>query len=344
MSGAALLVRADASATIGTGHVMRCLALAEAWQDSGGDAIFAVAEMPPAIEHRLAGEGFSIVRMPKPAGSSEDADATVNCARGRGAGWVVIDGDRFDVAFLQRVKSGVAGVLLIDDFAERGSFPADLILNPNLDAAEESYRKRGTLAPLLLGERYVMLRREFTAWRGKRSFPEVGRKVLVTLGGSDPDNLTSRIVLAIGQDPGYEITAVAGPGYGCLEDLERLASDNVRVLVNPSNIKDLMESADLAVIAAGGTLWELLYMGCAVLSYARNPLQSHVVATLASMNILADMGNTGGFSGPALTAKVRQLARSASLRERMANAGQRLIDGKGAQRVVETMKGLEAGR
>jgi UDP-2,4-diacetamido-2,4,6-trideoxy-beta-L-altropyranose hydrolase len=306
--------------------------------------IFAVAEMPPAIEQRLAGEGFSIARMPKPAGGSEDADATVKLARERGAAWVAIDGDRFDVAFLQRVKSGVASVLLIDDFAERESFPADLILNPNLDSTEGPYRKRGTLTPLLLGERYVMLRREFTAWRRERSFPEKGRKILVTLGGSDPDNLTPKISEALGLLPSYETTVIAGPGYRYLRELERARTPNVRVVVNAANMRELMAQADLAVIAGGGTLWELLYMGCAVLSYARNPLQSCVVATLASMNILADMGNTEGFSGPALIAKVKELSSSASLRERIANAGRRLIDGKGVQRVVEKMKGHEARR
>ncbi len=270
MKGSGLIIRADASAMIGTGHIMRCLALAEAWRDSGGEAIFAVAETPLAIERRLADENFSIVRIPKPAGGSQDADATVgDLARECEAAWLVVDGDRFDVAFLQRVKSGARRVLLIDDFAERESLPSDLILNPNLDSTEGSYRKRGTLAPLLLGAPYVMLRREFTAWRGQRNFPEEARKILITLGGSDPDNLTPKVVEALGGLPSREITVIAGPGYPYLRELKRLGKANIRVVFSATNMRERMEHADLAVIAGGGTLWELLFMGCVVLSYAK---------------------------------------------------------------------------
>ncbi|MBZ5679412.1 MAG: UDP-2,4-diacetamido-2,4,6-trideoxy-beta-L-altropyranose hydrolase [Acidobacteriia bacterium] len=341
MTGAALLIRADASATIGTGHIMRCLALAQAWQDSGGDAVFAIAELPPAIEDRLAGEGLSIVRMPKSVGASEDADATVNLARERSAAWVVIDGDRFDEAFLQRVKSGVARVLLIDDFAERESFPADLILNPNLDATEESYRKRGTLAPLLLGEPYVMLRREFTAWRGQRSFPEEGRKILVTLGGSDPENLTPKIAEALGRLPSYEITVIAGPGYPYLRELERAGTPNVRVVFNAANMRERMERADLAVIVGGGTLWELLYMSCVVLSYSRNPVQFRVVQELEKRGAVCNLGPIGDFDGSALATALDELGRSRRLREQMANIGRQVVDGEGATRVLQAL--LERG-
>jgi UDP-2,4-diacetamido-2,4,6-trideoxy-beta-L-altropyranose hydrolase len=338
-----LLIRADASVAVGTGHVMRCLALAQAWQDSGGDAVFATAEIPPAIEHRLTGEGFSIARIPMPGGGSEDADATVNLAREHGAVWVVIDGDRFDGAFIQRVKSGGAGVLLIDDFAARESFPADLIVNPNLDATAEPYRKAGAVAPLLLGERYVMLRREFAAWRGERTFPERADKILVTLGGSDPENLTPKIAAALAQLPSCEITVIAGPGYPHLRELEQASAPNVRIVFDARNMRELMEQTDLAVIAGGGTLWELLYMGCAVLSYARNPVQSSVVEELAKKGVVRNLGATRDFDGSALVTAVEELRRSQKLREQMANNGRLVVDGKGATRVLQALRERRAG-
>jgi len=338
-----LLIRADANVSVGTGHVMRCLALAQAWQDSGGDAVFAVAEIPSAIEQRLAGEGFSIVRMPEPAGGAEDADATVRAAHECGAVWVVIDGDRFDVGFLQGVKAGRSRVLLFDDFGERESFPADLILNPNSNAIEEPYRKGGSVTPLLLGESYVMLRREFASWRGERILPEKASKVLVTLGGSDPDNLTPKIAEALGHLAGYEITVIAGPGYPYLRQLEQAGPPNVRVVFNAKNMRELMEQADLAVIAAGGTLWELLYMQCVTLSYARNPVQSKIVQELAEKGAVHNMGATIDFDGSALATTVNELGRSKKMRRQMTNLGRQVVDGKGASRVLQALKENGAG-
>lgn len=343
MTKETLLIRADASIAIGTGHVMRCLALAQAWQDAGGKAVFAAAEMPSGIEHRLEIEGFSIVRMQGLGGGVEDAGRTVELVRQNGATWLVVDGDRFDVAFLEKIQSGGARVLLIDDYAQRKSFPAELILNPNLDTREESYRIAGASCRLLLGESYIMLRREFTGGREERMFPELGGRVLVTLGGSDPENLTPQIVEALGRLPGSEITVIAGPAYRFVTELERTRSHNVHVVFDAENMPKWMAHADMAVIAGGGTLWELLYVGCAVLSYARNRAQGRLVEKLEMKGALRNMGATADFDGVALATAVEELGRSKKVREQMGNTGRQLIDGKGATRVLQAMQESAAG-
>src|ERR1035441_5678902 len=127
MESEAILIRADANASIGTGHVMRCLALAEAWQDAGGEAIFAFAELPLALEYRLTRSGISLQRLKTIPGSAEDALATIARASQLSANWIVVDGDRFGTDFLTTVQNARVRVLLIDDFAERKFFPADLI-------------------------------------------------------------------------------------------------------------------------------------------------------------------------------------------------------------------------
>src|ERR1700674_102554 len=213
MKPGVLLIRADASLAIGIGHVMRCLALAQAWQDAGGTASLAANELPDGLSPRLTAEGISVSRIHATPGSREDAAETVAQAHRLKADWVVIDGDRFGSDFLETVRTAGFRVLLIDDFADRESFPADLIVNPNLDDDGEPYRKRGATARLLMGPSYVLLRREFRKGAKKREIRQTGNRILVTLGGSDPENLTPKIADALARCSDLEVTAIAGAGY-----------------------------------------------------------------------------------------------------------------------------------
>lgn len=338
LSRAPLLFRCDANATIGTGHVTRCLALAQAWQDTGNTAFFAAAECPEALRRRLSSEGFETLPLRAVPGSSEDAESAVRQARRLHANWIVVDGDRFSPDFLQHIQHSGLKVLLVDDFASRGAFPADILLNPNFGATPEPYLQRGFHGTLLYGEKYVLLRREFlhTA-AADRAFPAIGNRLLATLGGSDPDQLSAHIVSSLRDLPGLNITLIAGSANPERERLRQLSRGSVQVEFDVTDMPAFMRNADLAIVAAGGTLWELLYMRCVVLSYTRNPFQAEVVQKLADAGILLHMGHTRNFSAAALQARVQELAHSPVLRQKMADAGRKLIDGNGAQRVIETI-------
>lgn len=336
-----LLIRADASLAIGTGHVMRCLALAQAWQDAGGTVSIAVAELPDALLPRVTAEGVSLSRVHATPGSPEDAGETVAQAHRLRADWVVIDGDRFGSDFVKTVRAASFRVLLIDDFADRESFPADLIVNPNLGDDGEPYRKRGATARLLMGPSYVLLRREFRQGAEKREIRQTGNRILVTLGGSDPENLTPKIADALAYCSDLDVTVVAGAGYNKANELRKLKASSVRVVFNPPNMAQFMKDSDQAIIAAGGTLWELLSMGCAVLSYSRNIVQTRVVQALSHRGVVVDMGETRHFDPVKLAVSVKELVDSCMARERMTNLGRTLVDGLGTMRVVEAAQQSE---
>ena len=116
-----LLIRSDASIAIGTGHVMRCLALAQAWRDAGGNVTFAMAEATPSIEARLRIEGVNVVRLPVPPGSTEDSARTCDLARQENAAWVVVDGYQFGSAYQTALRAAGLKVLFVDDHGMRAS-------------------------------------------------------------------------------------------------------------------------------------------------------------------------------------------------------------------------------
>jgi UDP-2,4-diacetamido-2,4,6-trideoxy-beta-L-altropyranose hydrolase len=142
MTSGPLLFRADADVAMGTGHVMRCLALAQAWQDAGGRSVFALAKTTPAIQDRLLSESFEIVAISSPAGTLEDSREIVAIAGERQVAWVVVDGYQFGADYQGALKSSGMKTLFLDDYGHARQYSADLVLNPNVCATEALYQDR----------------------------------------------------------------------------------------------------------------------------------------------------------------------------------------------------------
>ena len=337
-----LLVRADGSAAIGAGHIMRCLALAQAWQDAGGDVTFAAASLGDTLRRRLIDEGVRVVDLDAPPGSRLDTEATVHHARQAGADWVVADGYDFDAAYQRCVHESGLKLLVLDDYGHAEHYHADLVLNLNLDADESLYAHRDPATQLLLGTRYALLRREFREHGNReRSVPAVARNVLVTFGGSDPHDMAAMTIRAIHTiaEPELVTTVIAAR-----EDLQTrllpLAANGpqrVEVLGHVSEMAGLMVRADLAVAAAGGTSWEraLLKLPSLVVTVAEN--QRSNAEALHRASAATDLGWWRDVREDTLADAIRSAALDESLRRKQAESAGRIIDGRGAERVVRAM-------
>jgi UDP-2,4-diacetamido-2,4,6-trideoxy-beta-L-altropyranose hydrolase len=347
-----LVFRADASVSMGTGHVMRCLALAQAWQDAGGRAVFAMAEAPAAVRARVLTEGVEVAPIEATAAGDDDARGVKDLARHYGAGWVVLDGYHFGTRYQREVNSGGPKVLLLDDdgFAESDlaePSPVDLILNQNANATESMYARRGPYGRLLLGTQYALLRREFAEWKNwERKTTQTARHLLITMGGSDPDNLTSLVIkgLSLVKTEGVRSTIVAGgsnPHFGILQSLASSRGGTIQLHERVSNMPELMAQADIAIIAAGGTLWELLYMSCPVLSFARNPVQGRILDELRRSGVVHTLGDPKHVETATLALAIDQLAMSPERRASMSKLGRLQVDGEGARRVCEILAAPE---
>lgn len=339
-----LLVRADASIAMGTGHVMRCLALVQAWQDAGGTATFAAADITPAMRKRLSAESCDVVDLSCTAGTLEDAKQTSDLARERAAVWVVVDGYQFKSEYQRAIKDAGRKLLFFDDYGHCDRYCADLILNQNLDAKENLYTAREPYTHLLLGTKYSLLRREFTIWREwKREIPPVARKVLVTMGGSDPENVTARVMkaLQIANLEGTEARILVGGSNPHFEELEMMASQfdfPLQFCRDASNIGELMCWADVAVSAAGSTCWELASLGLPALLLDLAENQFLLAQQLHKRNCAIHLGNSHILPEEVAEA-LQSLVGSQELRETLSRKSRRLVDGEGAKRVASALIG-----
>ncbi|MBV9295419.1 MAG: UDP-2,4-diacetamido-2,4,6-trideoxy-beta-L-altropyranose hydrolase [Acidobacteriaceae bacterium] len=341
---ATLVIRADAGPRIGHGHFMRCLALGQAWRDRGGEVQFITACSNEKLLSYLDEEDFGVIQLENAYPATCDSKATRELMKSLPEGWLVIDGYHFDCAYEKEVSGPGWRLMIVDDTAtDRHYFP-DVIFNQNLHAPKLHYAcERET--KLLLGAKYILLRREFLEWRAwRRNIPEKARKVLVTLGGSDPENTTSKVIRALQASElnGIEATIVAGannPRFGEIEDTIRSSGVQAR-LVQEAKMPELMAWADVAISGAGSTCWELAFLGTPALVLIASENQAPIAAELDAAGVAKSLGWQKAVSIEALTRELASLLADSERRAEMSRRGKELVDGYGAERVVMALRGV----
>jgi UDP-2,4-diacetamido-2,4,6-trideoxy-beta-L-altropyranose hydrolase len=339
------LIRTDATTSMGTGHVMRCLALAQAWQDAGGQATFAMACTTPSISQRLRDEGVGSIPIDGSAGGEDDSAQTIALAENEAASWVIIDGYQFGSRYQQTLKDGGLKVLALDDNASCSSYSADFVLNQNLHAREDLYPGNSPNTRFLLGTKYALLRREFVSLRGyRREIPPIARNLLVAMGGSDPDNVTARVLDALDtiRIPGLRVVVVAGgsnPHTVSLAARISASRHECQLLANVVDMPGLISRADLAISAAGTVCWEYCLLGlpAVILAIAENQVLAAKALHSAGIALLAEGGAEGGTGK--MAELITRLANSKEERAAQSVKAQGIVDGKGAERVVSILLG-----
>ena len=256
-----LVIRSDADLYMGTGHVMRCIALGQLWQDYGGTVIFVTCCHNKKIIKRLQDEKFQVVELD----NSADFFSVLNL---RGESllpkcWVVLDGYHFDLEYQKRVRVIGYKLLLIDDYNHFLEYECDILLNQNLNHSDFTYCVNSDCEKLF-GLGYALLRREFREWIPRRS---VGKScnILVIMGGADEFNVTLKVLelLTEGNLPSCSIRVVLGPSNPHRNVLRKFTNKtalNLTLLDNVYNMPALLEWADFAISAAGSICFEFIYM------------------------------------------------------------------------------------
>ncbi len=312
---------------------MRCLALAQMFQRTGGHVVFAMAESTPALEEIIVKGGFEVTPLSVARGSVIDARETISIACSKGAAWVVADGYHFGHSFQEEIKRHNLPLLLLDDYGHAERYCADFVLNQNLGASIDAYRLREAQTKLLLGTSYALLRTEFLRQKKvQRPVAHKAARVLVTLGGSDSDNVTNKVIESLALLEPVEALVVVGGSNPHLELLEE-ACKSIQLVMNASNMPDLMASADVAITAGGTTVWEAAFMGLPMLTIVLAENQRLVCDQLQAEGLSRNLGWHKDLSPPRIANAVQELLTDTVSRAAMSARGQQLVDGRGSLRV-----------
>ncbi|MFC1911838.1 UDP-2,4-diacetamido-2,4,6-trideoxy-beta-L-altropyranose hydrolase [Chloroflexota bacterium] len=338
-----LIIRADAGTEIGTGHLMRCLALAQEWTAIGGSVDFITTCQNSDLLRRLQDDGFNVHVSNHSHPDPADWDYTKKLLAAQPDCWVVLDGYHFDEVYQQQVKEAEHRLLVVDDIASLAHYCADIVINQNLHAGQLRYVVE-PYTELLLGTRYVLLRREFLAWRGSpRKIPKVAQRVLVTLGGTDPENQTLKVIQALQKVdiPGLEATVVVGasnPHTDVLEAAINRGAVPIRLVHNAENMPELMSRVDMAVSSAGITTWELLFFGIPSLFLALTDDQRFVAEEVGNQKAGENLGWAADVSVESLTASIARVAKDNKLRAEITANTRKMVDGQGVHRITTIMR------
>lgn len=341
-----VLFRADASASIGIGHLERCLALAAGVAGQGIESWFAYRRMAGDPADRIAAIGYPVVGLEGPAsgemaeiGSHVPADI-----RRRPFAALVLDHYDLGAEWLNEARQLATRRVVIDDLAER-SLSCELLVNPNLGVAAADYASLvGPATRLLLGTRYALLRPPFRAARaaGRRPAGAV-ENVLITMGGSDPSDATGIALRAVRSAlPTARIEVVVGALYAG----EPVGGPGIQVhrAIGGEAMAGLMMRADLAIGAGGTTSWERCTLGLptVIVRLARN--QDAIARRLDEAGAAADAGAVERLDVAALSGLVRRLADDRPRRETMGELAWNLVDGRGVERVAHHIDGVRVRR
>lgn len=335
-----IIFRVDAYAEIGTGHLMRCLALANACGEAGFLTCFIGRIDEVILLDRIKKGGHNFISF-----NEKNESDWLKVINGPIA-WVVLDGYVFNVQDHRYIRNSGLRLLVIDDAAALDVYDADIILNQNI-YADECYYSSAYPSRLLMGPRFALLRSEFLGSRQGTINKPVANHLVVTLGGSDSNGAATLILMALSKitDLRLEIIIVAGSSD---EHFDRLMADahlaglaghsiEIRHYVN--NMADLMKWAEFAIIAGGSTSLEVAHMGLPSLLLILAENQIPVAEAMHSAGIAKSLGWHQLLTADFLASEIKAIAMDSICREKMAAKGRALVDGLGAKRVIKEMLG-----
>lgn len=340
-NGLSVLFRCDGDRTIGFGHVMRCLALAQEWHHRGMNVCFLSASLHEFLRECLRASGIPWETVPVTPGSQDDRRRTAAVMDRTGSSCVVVDGYEFGVSY-QRALHDRFFVVMLDDVAGK-RYSADILVNPNLYADEELYDGRLDGNPRrLLGSRYVLLRDGFLDEEtDPLSFRDGKNRFLLVPGGSKQEDVVMSWLEGVERfGPGKARFHVVVPDADGTCDSLRSRCRHLGVQLHGSQASPpgLYRTMDGVFCGAGSTAWELCFLGVPQVSMILADNQVPIARCLEDQGAGISLGRPREWDPDDVAGVLEDVLMDPVVRDRMSRAGQKLVDGQGRRRVADAVE------
>jgi len=352
-----ILIRTDSSQKIGSGHVMRCLTLAEELRGLGAIVEFITRNHLGSISQQIKNKGFKVYLLPRPTikqqknlvgyeellGVKQDIDSyeTIQIIKHSETDWLIIDHYGLNYNWEEKLRSYTKKIMVIDDLANR-KHDCDILLDQNYIHDKNRYDE--LLLPCttkLLGVKYALLRKEFIGSKNNRIQGLAIKRIFVFFGGSDIGNLTILAIKTLAKPKLKHLLVdiVVGTANLYLSEFEKEIEKypNIKIHIQIDNIAELMTKADLALGAGGTTTWERLVLGLPSIVVTDSDNQVAFTKDLDKDGYTKWLGNVDQVDEKVMyDALLGAINNSSQLQEQSRKCKQ-LVDAKGAQIVSKLL-------
>ncbi|MCM1498869.1 MAG: UDP-2,4-diacetamido-2,4,6-trideoxy-beta-L-altropyranose hydrolase [Clostridium sp.] len=334
-------IRVDANEFIGTGHVMRCLSIAEEFRRRGELVTFLVADN--CSEKIIVSKGFQIICLHSAWDDlDKEVESLISVIETMNISVLLIDSYYVTENYLGTVRK-YTKTIYIDD-VDAFLYPVDLLVNYNIYAEDLCYKERyqavGLGTQFALGCSYVPLREEFS--NVNKEIKEKVSNILITSGGTDTYNAIGNILEALCGQAWFdelEYHIILGRFNVHIEELkERWKQyENVHLLTNVSNMSEYMKCCDIAITAGGVTTYELCACGIPSIMYTLADNQLQIAQTVSEKKLIPWVGDVRENIENCMNLIILYMRKMSSVDERREKSMkvQKIIDGNGCKRVVD---------
>jgi len=335
-----ILIRCDASVHIGTGHVMRCLTLAEELKAQGSSVEFLCTDLPGDLIKFIGDKGFAVFSLKE--SPDKDLQVTEFLSGKPKYDWIILDNYGYSYENETPVREFTHRLMVIDDLANR-RHDCDILLDQNYSRETKRY---DSLVPAtcvkLLGPEYALLRNEFAEIRKNVEVRSGSiHKILIFFGGADEDNVTLKAISALKDIPlsGLAVDVVIGLSNPNRSSIERAISETpgATLSVQVSDMAKRMASADLFIGAGGATTWERMSLGLPSIVIIIADNQQKIAEDLARDELIINLGWHEDVTPDIINSSVLSLVNNPEKLNAMSQRIMGLVDGFGAHRVAQKL-------
>jgi len=332
-----IVIRCITDKQKGFGNLSRCIALAEELREKNYQTLFLIDNEKQA-GHILSEKNFSFQITSKDKSSKNQAEFINKIMNSTHSSLLLLDMREYGESLSKSLSKYNFKMILIDDAWCKNVY-VDALVNVTPIQQYHKYKKINKKSRIYVGSKYFIADEKFL--RHKKFFSQHKMmKIIISMGGSDPDDLTSFVTKSLLALSEIKIKVVLGPLYSHHNKLKNIIKNNrnFTIVDKPKNIWKEFSRSDLAISNAGNTLFELAIMGIPTICMAAVKHQIPYAEIFAKKCFAKNVGYGKKITQKVILNATLSILSDSRLRKKMSKAGPMIVDGKGLSRVIDVIE------